>query len=404
MHYIRIRLHTISQAPQTHHETFHMKQRDFFRSLPIDGMQPQRRLSISQATHIDTPLLAALLLLSTYGLIVLYSASSAQMDVIERQATFLGIGFAVMIVAAQIPPMIYRRYAAVFYLLGLILLITVLWKGIGAKGAQRWLDLPGLPRFQPSEIMKLAVPIMAAHYFSKRIIPASARSLVGAMVILAMPALLIAKQPDLGTSLLILSSGIFVIFLAGISWRLIFIGVGLAVAAAPALWFTMHDYQKQRVLTFLSPERDPLGSGWNIIQSKTAIGSGGVSGKGWLDGTQSHLDFLPESSTDFIIAVLAEEFGLLGAVLLLGLYFFIVARGLIISLEAQDTFSRLLAGSITLTFFVYVFVNIGMVSGILPVVGVPLPLVSVGGTSIVTLLAGFGILMSIQTHRRWLSH
>ena len=381
-----------------------MKQRDFFRSLPIDGMQPQRRLSISQATHIDTPLFAALLLLSAYGLTVLYSASSAQMHVIERQATFLGIGFAVMILAAQIPPMIYKRYAPFFYLLGLILLITVLWKGIGAKGAQRWLALPGLPRFQPSEIMKLAVPIMAAHYFSKRIIPASARSLVGAIIILVIPALLIAKQPDLGTSLLILSSGIFVIFLAGISWRLIFIGAGLAVAAAPALWLTMHDYQKQRVLTFLSPERDPLGSGWNIIQSKTAIGSGGISGKGWLEGTQSHLDFLPESSTDFIIAVLAEEFGLLGAVVLLGLYFFIVARGLIISLEAQDTFSRLLAGSITLTFFVYVFVNIGMVSGILPVVGVPLPLVSVGGTSIITLLAGFGILMSIQTHRRWLSH
>jgi rod shape determining protein RodA len=381
-----------------------VKQRDFFRSLPIDGMQPQRRLSISQATHIDTPLLAALLLLSAYGLTVLYSASSTQMHVIERQATFLGIGFAVMIVAAQIPPMIYKRYAPFFYLLGLVLLITVLWKGIGAKGAQRWLALPGLPRFQPSEIMKLAVPIMAAHYFSNRIIPASARSLVGAIIILVIPALLIAKQPDLGTSLLILSSGIFVIFLAGISWRLIFMGAGLAVAAAPALWFTMHDYQKQRVLTFLSPERDPLGSGWNIIQSKTAIGSGGISGKGWLEGTQSHLDFLPESSTDFIIAVLAEEFGLLGAVVLLGLYFFIVARGLIISLEAQDTFSRLLAGSITLTFFVYIFVNIGMVSGILPVVGVPLPLVSVGGTSIVTLMAGFGILMSIQTHRRWLSH
>jgi len=381
-----------------------MKQRDFFRSLPIDGMQPQRRLSISQATHIDTPLFAALLLLSAYGLTVLYSASSGQMHVIERQATFLGIGFAVMIVAAQIPPMIYKRYASFFYLLGLILLITVLWKGIGAKGAQRWLALPGLPRFQPSEIMKLAVPIMAAHYFSKRIIPASARSLIGAIIILVIPALLIAKQPDLGTSLLILSSGIFVIFLAGISWRLIFMGTGLAVAAAPALWFTMHDYQKQRVLTFLSPERDPLGSGWNIIQSKTAIGSGGIYGKGWLEGTQSHLDFLPESSTDFIIAVLAEEFGLLGAVVLLGLNFFIVARGLIISLEAQDTFSRLLAGSITLTFFVYVFVNIGMVSGILPVVGVPLPLVSVGGTSIVTLLAGFGILMSIETHRHWLSH
>ena len=309
-----------------------------------------------------------------------------------------------MLVTAQIPPIIYKRYAPFLYLIGLALLATVLWKGIDAKGAQRWLALPGLPRFQPSEIMKLAVPIMAAKYFSSRTVPATAQSLIGAFFILIVPTLLIAKQPDLGTSLLILSSGIFVVFLAGINWRLIFTGMGLGIAGAPALWLTMHDYQKQRVLTFLSPERDPLGAGWNIIQSKTAIGSGGVSGKGWLEGTQSHLDFLPESSTDFIIAVLAEEFGLMGAAVLLTLYFFIIARGLIISLEAQDTFSRLLAGSITLTFFVYVFVNIGMVSGLLPVVGVPLPLVSVGGTSIVTLMAGFGILMSIQTHRRWLSH
>ena len=381
-----------------------MKQKDFFRSLPINGSHSPRHPSVSQALHIDVPLLSALLLLSAYGLIVLYSASSAQFHVIERQMTFLGIGFVVMIGAAQIPPIIYKRYAPFFYVLGLVLLITVLWKGIGAKGAQRWLALPGLPRFQPSEIMKLAVPIMAAQYFSKRMMPANAKSLIGVFVILMMPTLLIAKQPDLGTSLLILSSGVFVIFLAGISWRLILAGTGLAIAAAPALWFNMHDYQKQRVLTFLSPERDPLGAGWNIIQSKTAIGSGGTSGKGWLQGTQSHLDFLPESSTDFIIAVLAEEFGLVGAAVLLALYFFIVARGLMISLQAQDTFSRLLSGSITLTFFVYVFVNIGMVSGLLPVVGVPLPLVSVGGTSIVTLMAGFGILMSIQTHRRWLSH
>lgn len=365
---------------------------------------PRRSFSFIKMAHIDGPLLLVLLAVSALGLIILYSASSADFAVIRRQSTFLAVGFGAMLLVAQVPPLVLKRYAFFLYMLGLILLIAVLWKGSHAKGAQRWLDLPGLPRFQPAEIMKLAVPMMTALFFSRRLIPAKASSLIGASIILTVPVLLVAKQPDLGTSLLILSSGLFVIFLAGISWRLIFYGFGAGIAGTPILWLFMHDYQRQRVLTFLSPERDPLGTGWNTIQSKTAIGSGGLNGKGWLHGTQSHLDFLPESSTDFIVAVLGEEFGLVGILILLILYFLLILRGLFISLEAQDTFSRLLAGSITLTFFIYVFVNIGMVSGLLPIVGVPLPLVSVGGTSIVTLMTGFGILMSIQTHRRWLSN
>lgn len=376
---------------------------DSFQNVPLHSA-PRRSFSFIKMAHIDGPLLFILLAISAFGLIILYSASSADSAVIRRQSTFLAMGFGAMLLIAQVPPLVLKRYAFFLYVLGLILLIAVLWKGIHAKGAQRWLDLPGLPRFQPAEIMKLAVPMMAALFFSRRIIPAKASSLIGAMIILIVPVLLIAKQPDLGTALLILSSGLFVVFLAGISWRLIFYGFGAGIASAPIMWLLMHDYQRQRVLTFLSPERDPLGTGWNTIQSKTAIGSGGISGKGWLHGTQSHLDFLPESSTDFIVAVLGEEFGLIGMLILLTLYFLLILRGLFISLGAQDTFSRLLAGSITLTFFIYVFVNIGMVSGLLPIVGVPLPLVSVGGTSIVTLMTGFGILMSIQTHRRWLSN
>ena len=381
-----------------------MKQKDFFRSLPLDGSQGKRSVSFWQATHVDAPLFIALIILCASGLAILYSASAASLPVIQRQATFIAIGFTAMLVIAQIPPLVIKRWAPLLYVTGLVLLAAVLWKGIDAKGAQRWLSLPGLPRFQPSEIMKLAVPVMIAQFFSKRIIPISGSALLGAFILLLVPAFLIAKQPDLGTSLIISASGIFVIFLAGTSWKFIAGGIGMGLVAAPGLWFQMHKYQQQRVLTFLSPERDPLGAGWNIIQSKTAIGSGGLSGKGWLMGTQSQLDFLPESSTDFIIAVLAEEFGLLGVSVLISLYLFIVIRGIYISMEAQDTFCRLLAGSITLTFFVYVFVNIGMVSGILPIVGVPLPLVSIGGTSIITLMSGFGVLMSIHTHRSWLSH
>jgi len=301
---------------------------------------------------------------------------------------------------AQLSPDSIEHWSPWLFGLGLIMLVAVLAVGEIGKGAQRWLDL-GLFRFQPSEIMKIAVPMMVAWYLAEAALPPARLRLLIATIILITPTLLVAKQPDLGTALLIASSGIFVLLLAGLRWRIIFSVLVLLAAAAPVVWnYLLRDYQQQRVLTFLSPEKDPLGAGYHIIQSTIAIGSGGTYGKGWLNGTQSHLDFLPERSTDFVFAVFSEEFGFLGTLLLLGLYVFIIGRGLYIAAQAQDTYSRLLAGSITFTFFVYVFVNIGMVSGLLPVVGVPLPLVSYGGTSIVTLLAAFGILMSIQTHRK----
>jgi rod shape determining protein RodA len=288
------------------------------------------------------------------------------------------------------------------FAVGLALLLAVLVFGEIGKGAQRWLNL-GFFRFQPSEIMKIAVPVMTAWYLSDKTLPPSSKHLAVSLVLILMPALMIAKQPDLGTSLLVFSAGLFVILLAGMQWRLIFTFIVLAIPFTWLLWkYGMHDYQKGRVLTLLDPEREPLGAGYHIIQSKIAIGSGGIYGKGWLNGTQSHLDFLPESSTDFIFAVFSEEFGLIGTIVLLLLYLAIVARGLYIANQAQNTFNRLIAGSITLTFFVYIFVNIGMVIGILPVVGLPLPLISYGGTSMVTLMAGFGILMSIHTHRKLL--
>lgn len=351
--------------------------------------------------HVDPVLLFLLVILSVGGLFVLYSGAGENFADVQKQSIRFILAFVVMLVFAQLDPSVYRRWAPWLYLLGIIALAAVLIAGTGAKGAQRWLKLPGLPRFQPSEFMKLAMPMMVAWYLSSRILPPKFKHVAVSLMILLLPVVLIVKQPDLGTSLLILASGIFVLFFAGLSWKYV-AAFGAAVGAlAPVMWFlVMREYQKQRVLTFLDPESDPLGSGWNIIQSKTAIGSGGLYGKGWLQGTQSQLDFLPESHTDFIIAVLAEEFGLVGVSVLLAIYLMIVARGLYIAAKAQDAFSRLLAGSLVLTFFVYVFVNIGMVSGILPVVGVPLPLVSYGGTSIVTLMAAFGVLMSIHTHRK----
>jgi rod shape determining protein RodA len=287
------------------------------------------------------------------------------------------------------------------FLIGILLLLAVLIGGTISGGAQRWLDLYFV-RFQPSEMMKLAVPMMVAWYLADVRLPPNRFQLLASGIMIAVPMLMIAKQPDLGTALLIASAGFFVLFLAGLHWRLmIFLGV-LAGAAAPLVWHYMHAYQRQRVLTFLNPENDPLGTGYHIIQSKIAIGSGGLFGKGWLNGTQSQLDFLPERSTDFIFAVLAEEFGFIGILALFAFYIFIVVRGIVIAIQAQDTYTRLLAGSLSMTFFVYVIVNTGMVTGILPVVGLPLPAISYGGTSIVTLMASFGILMSIQTHRKLL--
>jgi len=353
------------------------------------------------AVHLDPILLVLLLILMGGGLFVLYSGADRNIEVIKAQGIRLGIAFIAMIVLAQLDPAVFRRWAPLFYTLGLVALVAVLLVGVGAKGAQRWLAVPGLPRFQPSEYMKLVVPMMAAWYLSRHYLPPRLRHLTVGMAIVLVPMAMIVKQPDLGTSLLVGMAGIFVVFFAGISWKLIAAFFALVSVSAPVMWmYGMRDYQKQRVLTMLDPQSDPLGAGWNIIQSKTAIGSGGYDGKGWLHGTQSHLEFLPESHTDFIVAVLAEEFGFVGMLVLLTVYFLIILRCLYIAVSAQDSFSRLLAGALTMTFFIYIFVNIGMVSGMLPVVGVPLPLVSYGGTSGVTLMAAFGVLMSIHTHRR----
>jgi rod shape determining protein RodA len=352
--------------------------------------------------HIDGALLLGLVAACGLGLVVLYSASGGSLDVMERQLFRLALAFATMVLIAQIPPQYLLRWTPWLFGAGVLLLVAVLVVGDIGKGAQRWLDL-GVIRFQPSEMLKLTVPMMLAwHLADARLPPGAGRLLIGAVLILV-PTLLIAKQPDLGTSILIASAGFFVIFLAGISWGLLIGLLATLTAAAPVLWYFMHDYQRQRVLTFLDPEQDPLGTGYHIIQSKIAIGSGGLYGKGWQNGTQSQLEFLPERSTDFIFAVLGEEFGLTGILVLLTAYSFIVLRSIYIATQAQETFTRLLAGSLALTFLVYVLVNTGMVTGLLPVVGVPLPLISYGGTSMVTLMAGFGILMSIHTHRKLLT-
>jgi len=377
-----------------------MSHQDFLRRLPEAGQGLRRRDRLQQRLHLDFTLLLLLLAVAAYGLVVLYSANGQSMSGIQRQGAYFLVALVAMFVTAQVPPHLLRRLAPWMYGGGVLLLVLVLVLGIGAMGAQRWLGIGGF-RFQPSEVMKLATPIMVSAYLGQRLLPPRLRHVLLTLILVAVPALLIVQQPDLGTSLLVASSGLVVLFFAGLSWRYIVTAFVAVLASIWPLWkFGMHEYQRQRVLTLFNPEQDSLGAGWNIIQSKTAIGSGGYSGKGWLQGTQSQLDFLPEGHTDFIIAVLGEEFGLMGVLLLLGLYVLIIARGLLIALRAQDSFSRLLAASITFTFFVYMFVNVGMVSGLLPVVGVPLPLVSQGGTAIVTLMAGFGILMSIATERR----
>ncbi len=373
---------------------------DFVRQMPGQSSELARPVGVWQRLHIDPILLLLLLLLTAFGLVVLYSASGQSTGTLIRQGRFLIVAYVAMCVIAQFNVESIRRLAPLGFFIGVCLLIAVPFVGVGAKGAQRWLELGGF-RFQPSEIMKLVVPMAVAWYFSGRVLPPRFKYIVVSMIMIAVPTVLIARQPDLGTSILIAASGLFVLFLAGIGWRFILGAVGLLIASAYPMWqFVLHDYQKTRILTMLNPESDKLGAGWNIIQSKTAIGSGGWEGKGWMNGTQSQLDFLPESHTDFIIAVLAEEWGLRGVLMLLVLYSAIILRGLWIGMNAQHSFGRLLAGSITLTFFVYVFVNMGMVSGLLPVVGVPLPLVSQGGTSLVTLMAGFGLLMAISTEKR----
>lgn len=352
-----------------------------------------------QRLHLDKTLFFALLALATISLFVVYSGSAKDTGAALGHLMRLLLGFAVLLAVAQIRPEILERWSPYIFIGGMLLLIAVLAVGEIGKGAQRWLDL-GFLRFQPSEIMKLAVPMMLAWFLARDNLPPTLLRLAAAFAMMAVPAFMIMKQPDLGTALLVFGAGTFVLFLGGMRWRVIItLLAGLAVAA-PFAWNLLHDYQRSRVLTLFNPEADPLGTGYHTIQAMIAVGSGGVYGKGWLNSSQAHLDYLPESSTDFIFAVYAEEFGLLGSLLLLAIYSFVVARSLLIAYLAKDTYTRLVAGSLTLTFFLYFFVNMGMVTGILPIVGIPLPMMSYGGTSIVTIMAGFGILMSIQTHRK----
>ncbi len=351
--------------------------------------------------RLDGLLSALLLLLMIYGLVVLYSAADQDTGMVLRQSIRLFIGTVALLVACHIPPSWYRRWAPWLYGLGLLMLVATLLVGVG-RGAQRWLDL-GVIRFQPAEAMKLAVPLMLATWLHQRPLPPSWRDLMVCGLILAVPLVLIVQQPDLGTALLIGVGGATVLFVAGLRWRLILAASLVMLAALPVLWARLHEYQRSRVLTFLKPESDPLGEGWNVIQSKIAVGTGGLSGRGWMGGTQSRLEFLPEPHTDFILAVLAEEFGFVGISLLLALYLAIILRTLYLARQARDPFGRMLASSLMFLFFLYLVVNAGMVTGLLPVVGVPLPLISYGGTSAVTLLVGFGIVMGLYSRRKFMS-
>ncbi|MEM6708300.1 MAG: rod shape-determining protein RodA [Pseudomonadota bacterium] len=376
---------------------------DFVRSLPTHESPTRQRVA---NLPFDPILLTLLLTVMSFGLIVLYSAADQQTSAVVNQALRLGLGLVLMLALAQLPPRLYLRWTPLGYAAGVVLLVLVLWVGVTVKGSQRWLEIPGLIRFQPSELMKLAVPLMVAWYFHDRALPPKLSDVFVALGLIAVPALLIIQQPDLGTGLLVAAAGIIVVLLAGLPWRYLAVALGSACALAPLAWFyALQDYQKRRIRTLFDPESDPLGAGWNIRQSTTAIGSGGLDGKGLFQGTQSHLDFLPESRTDFIIAVIGEELGFGGVLLLLLLYLVIVARCVHTATLARESFERLICGALTFTFFVYVFVNVAMVSGMLPVVGVPLPLISYGGTSAITLLIGFGLIMSVYLsvhgNRRW---
>ncbi len=369
----------------------------------IDAESVSITRRVIDALRLDPVLLSLIVILSVFGCMLLYSASGADDSAVVRQVTRLGVALLLLVAAANVPLRLVRKMSLWLYLGGVALLIAVMFFGEVGKGAQRWLDL-GFIRFQPSEILKLAVPMIVAAYLANRALPVGWKELVVSTVLVLIPSLLIARQPDLGTAILVGSAGFFVLFLAGVRWRVILsLGVLLSLMA-PLLWkFALHDYQRKRILTLLDPESDPLGSGYHIIQSKIAIGSGGVYGKGWLNGTQSQLDFIPERSTDFIFSVFGEEFGFFGSAVLILIYLAIIFRGLYIAAHSTENFGRLLAGALSLTFFVYLFVNTGMVTGMLPVVGVPLPLISYGGTSMVTLMTGFGLIMSIRSAKRFLA-
>ncbi len=373
----------------------------------LDDMSPSRaRRTLTaggrtlRALGLDGPLTGVLALIVAIGILVVYSASGQSVKMVEHHLGNIAIAVTAMLALAKFAtPQYLRIFSPVAYVLGVVLLIVVDVTGHIGKGAQRWLDV-GFMRFQPSEIMKLAVPMVCAWYMHERPLPLAFKDLLVMGVLIAIPAAMIAKQPDLGTALLIAASGLIVMLLAGLQVSLILISIPLLGGAAWAGWHFIHDYQRQRILTFINPETDRLGTGYHIIQSQIAIGSGGVFGKGYMNGSQAQLEFLPERSTDFIFAVIGEEWGLLGQLLVLALYGVVIGRALYLAMQGQDTFARLTGGAVALSFFVYVFINSGMVSGILPVVGVPLPLISYGGTSMVTLLAGFGILMSLHSHRK----
>ena len=364
--------------------------KDIFSLKPSEGLQ--------QRLHIDLPLLLSFLAIFMISLTAIYSASNSNIDAVVNQAIKILISISAMAVVAQFSPLSYGRVGPWLFLLCLVLLILVLVIGETRNGATRWLNI-GIS-FQPSELMKIAMPLMIARYIANGALPPTVFSVGVSITIVLVPSVLIMLEPDLGTSILIAFSGLVVIFLSGLKKRYLAVALGLLLASLPLMWSNMHSFQKNRVLAFLNPGSDPTGSGYHLIQSKIAIGSGGLFGKGWLNSTQGQLDFLPERTTDFIFAILAEEFGFLGISLLIGIYLFIIGRGIMIAINAQDLFSRLLASSISLTFFVYVFVNIAMTTGLLPVVGIPLPLISSGGTSMVTLMIGLGMLMSVQTHKR----
>ncbi len=378
-----------------------MTSKDFIRQSDGLGSAAAKSQSFWRIIHTDPSLLVGLLLLCAFGLFVLFSASGRDEGVVQRQGLTMIVGIVVMFVVAQFNVHFFRRWAPSMYAAGIALLGVVLLIGVEAKGAKSWLDLPGLPSFQPSELMKFVLPMLVAWYLASRPLPPRFKHLFWSAVMILLPTALIVLQNDTGTAIMVAMSGIFVVLLAGIRRRIV-IGGALALLMVSPAWylFLAQEHQKNRILTFFNPYRDPTGAGYNIIQSQIAIGSGGIYGKGYPLGAQSNLDFIPESNTDFILAVLAEEFGLLGILFLISLYLFVLVRGCHIAYRATDMFSRLLAGSITLTFFLYVFVNMAMVSGLLPVIGVPLPLMSRGGTSIVTFFIGFGLLMSIQTGGR----
>ena len=373
--------------------------RDFVRT--ISGVQSGKSADLMNKVHIDHMLFPLICVVLMFGIVILYSASKGDMDIVKAQSFKIGLGFILLLVVAQVPGHYYFRWAPVLYFLSLSLLLLVLFFGVISKGGQRWLDVPGLMRFQPSEVMKITLPLILAWYYHDRSAPPNLKDVFVSLLLIIFPVVLIINQPDLGTGILVCLSGLAIVFFAGVKWRWIGYLGSLLLLLSHLIWYFMTDYQRGRVLTLMDPQNDPLGAGWHIIQATTAIGSGGVFGKGLSMGTQSHLDFLPETKTDFIGAVLGEELGLLGLLTLIILYLLIIFRSMFMAMQSGSTFGRLLSGSLIVSFFGYAFVNLAMVCGLLPIVGVPLPLISYGGTSIITLMIGFGIIMSMRFHKAW---